>query len=76
MIKRIVQKIKTKKNGEIGEILRRPDMKKKAGQELSLGRELKSTILNYEQLFSSVFSTFHGQKFIFFKFIFTLQRPH
>ena len=25
----------------------------------------KSIILNYEQLFSSVFSTFHGQKLIF-----------
>jgi hypothetical protein len=28
----------------------------------------KRPILNYEQLFSSVFSTFHGQKFIFLNF--------
>jgi hypothetical protein len=28
----------------------------------------KSPILNYEQLFSSVFSTFHWQKIIFFNF--------
>ena len=43
MIKIIVQKIKNKKNGEIGEIFgRQHGKKKKALLELSLGRELKN----------------------------------
>ena len=43
MIKRIVQNIKTQKNGEIGEIFGRPHGREKkiALLELSLGRELK-----------------------------------
>ena len=51
MIKIIVQKIKNKKNGEIGEIFGSPDWKKKkALLELSLGRELKTDILLIKQL--------------------------
>ena len=42
MIKTIVQNDQSQKNGEIGEILRRPEEEeKKVGLELLLGRKLK-----------------------------------
>jgi hypothetical protein len=40
MIKRIVQTIKTQKNGEIREILRRPDGKKKSRLRAWLGGQI------------------------------------
>ena len=42
MIKRIVQKIKTKKNGEIGEIFGRPDGKKSSVRAFARTRAKKN----------------------------------
>ena len=45
MIKRIVQKIKTKKNGEIREIFGRPDWKKKKNTTRAFARTRAKNIV-------------------------------